>query len=153
VVGTANNVILVYRLTGLAVALPVEPARRYVNAKVVLIGESAAGKTTLADRLIEDRYVPTDSTHGMNVWRLDLPLEPDETFEREALLWDLAGQEDYRLIHQLYLEDTALALLLINPQKSDPFAETGDCARRSRPGTRSARPPNCLSRPGSMSAA
>ena len=40
----------------------------------------------------------------MNVWRLDLPLPPDATLEREALLWDLAGQEDYRLIHQLFLE-------------------------------------------------
>ena len=39
---------------------------------------------------------------------------------------DLAGQEDYRLINQLYLDETALALLLINPQKDDPFAEAGD---------------------------
>jgi len=62
----------------------------------------------------------------MNVWPLDLPLTPDATLQREALLWDLAGQEDYRLIHRLFLEETALALLLINPQKDDPFAEAGD---------------------------
>src|SRR5581483_3563807 len=98
VVGTATT-IYVYRLTGVIDAPPAEPSRRYVNAKVVLIGESAVGKTTLAHRLIEDRYVKTDSTHGMNVWRLDLPLPEDDTLEREALLWDLAGQEDYRLIH------------------------------------------------------
>ena len=48
------------------------------------------------------------------------------TEDREALLWDLAGQEDYRLIHRLFLDETALALLLINPQKDDPFAEAGD---------------------------
>src|SRR6185436_1596114 len=62
----------------------------------------------------------------MNVWPLELPLPPDATLQREALLWDLAGQEDYRLIHRLYLDETALALLLINPQKEDPFAEAGD---------------------------
>ena len=62
----------------------------------------------------------------MNVWRLDLPLFSDDSTEREALLWDLAGQEDYRLIHQLFLDETALALLLVNPQKGDPFAEAGD---------------------------
>ncbi len=78
-----------------------------MNAKVVLIGEGTIGKTSLAYRLVEDRYVVRDRTHGMNVWRLDLPLPPDTTLEREALLWDLAGQEDYRLIHQLFLEDTA----------------------------------------------
>jgi hypothetical protein len=64
---------------------------------------------TLAYRLVEDRYIKTESTHGMNVWRLDLPLEPDEKTEREALLWDLAGQEDYRLIHQLYLKRAAVS--------------------------------------------
>lgn len=52
--------------------------------------------------------------------------ERDVVVEREALLWDLAGQEDYRLIHQLFLEQTALALLLVNPQKDDPFVEAGD---------------------------
>lgn len=125
-VGTIDSPIYVYRLSGVRAALPVEAARRYVNAKVVLIGESTVGKTTLAHRLIEDRYVKPDSTHGMNVWRLDLPLEPDATLEREALLWDLAGQMGYREIHQLFLDQTALALLLINPQKPDPFAETSD---------------------------
>lgn len=131
-VGTVQGEVFVYRLTGVRAAPPTEPTRRYVNAKVVLVGESTVGKTTLAHRLIEDRYVKTDSTHGMNVWPLVLPLEEDTTMEREALLWDLAGQEDYRLIHQLYLEETALALLLINPQRDDPFAEAGDWIKALR---------------------
>jgi GTPase SAR1 family protein/RNase P subunit RPR2 len=127
VVGTAmDNAIYVYRLTGIRAAQPAEATRRYVNAKVVLIGEGTVGKTSLAHRLIEDRYVVRDRTHGMNVWPLDVPLPPDATLQREALLWDLAGQEDYRLIHRLFLEEIALALLLINPQKDDPFAEAGD---------------------------
>jgi WD40 repeat protein/RNase P subunit RPR2 len=126
VVGTAASIILVYRLTGARAAPPAEPTRRYVNAKVVLLGEGTVGKTSLAHRLIDDQYVVKDRTHGMNVWPLPLPLPPDATIDREALLWDLAGQEDYRLIHRLFLDETALALLLINPQKDDPFAEAGD---------------------------
>ncbi|MGD0950909.1 MAG: TIR domain-containing protein [Methanotrichaceae archaeon] len=126
VVGTFLGAIYVYRLTGIRAALTAEPTRRYVNAKVVLLGEGAVGKTSLAYRLIEDKYVVRDRTHGMNVWPLELPLTPDATLDREALLWDLAGQEDYRLIHRLFLDETALALLLINPQKDDPFAEAGD---------------------------
>lgn len=136
VVGTTKGFIYIYNLNKLtAISAAPEPSRRYSNAKVVLIGESGAGKTTLVHRLIDDDYVKTESTHGMNVWRLDL-LDADSdslsttneqpVIEREALLWDLAGQEDYRLIHQLYLEETALALLLINPQKDDPFAESGE---------------------------
>jgi GTPase SAR1 family protein len=128
VVGIAadDGQIYVYHLTSSHAAQPAEATRRYVNAKVVLIGEGTVGKTSLAHRLIEDRYVVQDRTHGMNVWPLDLPLPPDATLQREALLWDLAGQEDHRLIHRLFLEETALALLLINPQKDDPFAEARD---------------------------
>ncbi|HVT12839.1 MAG TPA: TIR domain-containing protein [Fimbriimonadaceae bacterium] len=126
VVGTAEGSILVYRLTGARPAPSAEATRSYVNAKVVLLGEGTVGKTSLAHRLIDDQYVVSDRTHGMNVWQLGLPLPPDATREREALLWDLAGQEDYRLIHSLFLQETALALLLINPQNANPFRETGD---------------------------
>jgi WD40 repeat protein len=126
VVGTMDGSVYVFRVAHLKAAPAVEPTRHYVNAKVVLLGEGTVGKTSLAHRLIEDKYVIRDRTHGMNVWQLDLPLPPDATREREALLWDLAGQEDYRLIHQLFLDETALALLLVNPQKDDPFAEAGD---------------------------
>ncbi len=127
VVGTADpSLVYVYRLTTSRTAPSTDPTRRYVNAKVVLLGEGTVGKTSLAHRLIEDQYVVKDRTHGMKVWPLALPLPPDETIDREALLWDLAGQEDYRLIHRLFLNETALALLLINPQKDDPFAEAGD---------------------------
>lgn len=126
VVGTTLKGINVYRLAAVRVAPAADTTRRYVNAKVVLLGEGTVGKTSLAHRLIDDQYVVKDRTHGMNVWPLPLPLPPDTTIDREALLWDLAGQEDYRLIHRLFLDETALALLLINPQKDDPFAEAGD---------------------------
>lgn len=62
----------------------------------------------------------------MQVWRLDLPPVSNSLLEREVWLWDLGGQEDYRLIHQLFLEQAALALLLVDPQKDDPFAEAGE---------------------------
>ena len=38
---------------------------------------------------------------------------PDGT-ECEAVLWDLAGQPDYRLIHSLFLDDVDLALVLFD---------------------------------------
>jgi len=126
VVGTTEGPIFVYSIADIRAAPPPEPARRYVNAKVVLLGEGTVGKTSLAHRLVEDKYVVKDRTHGMNVWPLQLPLPPHAALDREALLWDLAGQEDYRLIHRLFLDETALALLLINPQRDDPFAEAGD---------------------------
>lgn len=43
--------------------------------------------------------------------------------KRETLLWDLAGQPGYRLIHQLHLNEIAVALLVFDVRsESDPFA-------------------------------
>jgi small GTP-binding protein len=131
-----SHSIYIYRLLGVKTAQLIEANERYTNAKVVLVGESGVGKSGLAHRLIEDKFIKTYSTHGMQIWRLDLPIKEVEGIQREALLWDLAGQEDYRLIHQLFLDETALALVLFNPQKDDPFAEVVDWlkALRAAPG-------------------
>ena len=43
----------------------------------------------------------------------------------EIWLWDFAGQADYRLIHQLYMDETALAVLVFNPQSENPFEGLG----------------------------
>ncbi|MCP5105253.1 MAG: DUF4365 domain-containing protein [bacterium] len=126
VVGDIKGNLYIYHLTGVKAAPPVEAGERYTNARVVLVGESGVGKSGLAHRLIEDKFVQTYSTHGMNVQRLDLPIKEEKGIQKEALLWDLAGQEDYRLIHQLFLDNTSLALVLFNPQKEDPFAEVVD---------------------------
>lgn len=131
VVGTSGGALLVFRLAEFS-ASSTEADRRYVNAKIVLVGHSGVGKTALAHRLVEDKSIKTHSTHGMNIWRLDLPLPPEASIEREALLWDLAGQQDYKLIHQIFLRDTALALLLIDPQAEDPFAEAADWVKALR---------------------
>jgi WD40 repeat protein len=111
--------------------IEVQPAARFTNAKVVLVGETGAGKTGLAVRLAEDRWEITESTHGMEVRPLTLPqpddisLGTDADIFREMWLWDFAGQPDYRLIHQLYMDETALALMVMDPQKDDPFESLG----------------------------
>jgi len=41
---------------------------------------------------------------------------------RELYLWDLAGQPNYHLIHQLHLDETCVALILFDDQaERDPF--------------------------------
>jgi small GTP-binding protein len=89
----------------------------YTNAKVVLVGDTGVGKTGLGVRLAEKEWRPTESTHGMNVWTLHS--EP----EREVMLWDFAGQDEYRLVHQLFLNETNVALLLYDPTKSQDTFE------------------------------
>ncbi|MET0621720.1 MAG: TIR domain-containing protein, partial [Pyrinomonadaceae bacterium] len=105
-------------------------ATRYTNAKVLLVGDSGVGKSGLAVRLTEDKFEATVSTDA--AWATQLKLPDDvstEEIEREIWLWDFAGQADYRLIHQLFMDETALAVLVFNPQSENPFEGLGQWDR------------------------
>ncbi|MEO1445473.1 MAG: TIR domain-containing protein, partial [Cyanobacteria bacterium J06635_11] len=91
----------------------------YTNAKVLLVGNSAAGKTGLSNRLAMDTYTETDSTVGAWATQWKLPIESDDGVEKEVWLWDFGGQADQRLIHQLYMDQTQVAALVFDPQKPD----------------------------------
>ncbi|MBA2677370.1 MAG: hypothetical protein H0U76_03085, partial [Ktedonobacteraceae bacterium] len=83
----------------------------YKSAKVVLVGESGVGKSGLALVLTGQSFAPTDSTHGRHVWLLntqEVRLDGRRKELRETWLWDLAGQKDYRLIHQLHLHEATV---------------------------------------------
>jgi hypothetical protein len=98
---------------------------RYTSAKIVLVGESNVGKSCLAMRLAMGRY-PEDhehgTTHGMRFWKmkpeqLDPQAAAPEGERREVVIWDMGGQDEYRLIHQLFLSETTIALILLDPTR------------------------------------
>ncbi|HXQ35783.1 MAG TPA: hypothetical protein VN843_17340, partial [Anaerolineales bacterium] len=100
----------------------VEDTVHYTSAKVVLVGESNVGKSCLALRLAEDEYMEQGTTHGMRFW----PVPPEKLHvsavapvgeKRDIILWDMGGQDEYRLVHQLFLHDMTLALLLFDPTR------------------------------------
>jgi small GTP-binding protein len=91
-------------------------AVHHISAKVVLVGDSGVGKTGLGWRLAHGEFKEHPSTHGQQFWVLDeLKHTRGDGAECEVVLWDLAGQPDYRLIHTLFLDDANLALILFNP--------------------------------------
>jgi len=124
--GSSDRTAKVWDLPGPETPVCMDYSALYTNAKVVLVGDTGVGKTGLAMRLCENRWVPTESTHGMIISRLELPPNASETdMDREVWLWDFAGQADYRLIHQLYMDEAALGVLVINPQDENPFDGMG----------------------------
>lgn len=98
----------------------------YVNAKVVLLGDTGVGKSGLSLVLNGKRYKKTDSTPGRKVWTFssqEVVLNEKLKQTREALLWDLAGQPGYRVIHQLHLNEVAVALVVFDARsETDPLA-------------------------------
>ena len=102
------------------------PSIHYTNAKVVLVGDSGVGKTGLSLVLNGRPFIPTDSTHGRFIWTFEsemVELDGGRKETRETLLWDLAGQPGYRLIHQLHLSEVAVALVVFDARsETDPFS-------------------------------
>lgn len=94
----------------------------YTNAKVLLVGESGAGKTGLSKRLASGVWEVSASTVGAWATQWKLPVtDAEENTEREIWLWDFGGQADQRLIHQLYMDETSLVVHIFDGQKSDVF--------------------------------
>ncbi len=96
-----------------------------VSAKVVLVGEGRVGKSCLALRMVKDQYEELDSTHGMRFWSMptESPEPPQTRTRRELILWDLGGQSEYQLVHQLFLRDSTAALMVLEPGRGERALE------------------------------
>jgi WD40 repeat protein len=121
------------------------PARvvPHTTARIVLVGDSGVGKTALGWRLAHGEFKEQSSTHGQQFWVLDqLRTRRSDGTECEAILWDLAGQPDYRLTHALFLDEADLALIVFDSADThDPLRgvefwlkQLSACGRADKPG-------------------
>jgi WD40 repeat protein len=121
--------------------------QQYANAKVVLLGDTGVGKSGLALVLSGQPFAPTDSTHGRHIWTFDQQvraLSNGGRELREILLWDLAGQPGYRLIHQLHLNEIAVALVVFDARnEADAFSGVEHWSRALRQAVRN-QGPGCV---------
>ncbi|MBC1218689.1 leucine-rich repeat domain-containing protein [Nostoc sp. UCD121] len=89
------------------------------EAKLIIIGEGGAGKTTLAKKIEDQNYQlrEEDSTKGIEVIRWDLPMENGQEFR--VNIWDFGGQEIYHATHQFFLTKRSLYVLVADTRKED----------------------------------
>ncbi len=83
------------------------------EAKLLLIGEGGAGKTSLMRRLYQtDKALPEekDSTKGIDIHRHEFKLQNGRDFRLNV--WDFGGQEIYHATHQFFLTKRSLYVLL-----------------------------------------
>lgn len=106
---------------------------QYQNAKVLLVGNSSVGKSGLGMVLAGKKWKRTDSTHARHLWPLTpekVKLENGLYATQETILWDLAGQAGYRIVHGLHLGQVAVALVCFDASsETDPFAGVAYWAR------------------------
>ena len=82
------------------------------EAKVLIVGQGAVGKTSLIKRLLEDKFDPHEiKTDGIaiNHWHINI----NDT-QIQLNVWDFGGQEIMHATHQFFLTKRSLYLLVLD---------------------------------------
>ena len=88
------------------------------EAKVIIVGESSVGKTTLIHRVVENKFESNiETTHGIKVIKWIIKTPQSETFRIN--FWDFGGQEIYHSTHQFFLTKRSLYLFIWDARKDD----------------------------------
>jgi GTPase SAR1 family protein len=93
---------------------------RLYEAKMLLIGEGGAGKTSLLRRLYQSGSPLPDeneTTKGIDIYRHEFKLDNGRNFHLNV--WDFGGQEIYHATHQFFLTKRSLYVLLDDTRKDD----------------------------------
>ena len=99
--------------------LEVEGTDYLYEAKLLIVGEGGAGKTTLAKKIKDQNYQlrEEDSTKGIEVIKWRFPMENGREFR--VNIWDFGGQEIYHTTHQFFLTKRSLYVLVADTRKED----------------------------------
>jgi len=88
--------------------------RRPLNeAKLILVGRGAVGKTSIVQRLVDNQFDPNEKkTEGIQITEWPLRLHGHEDVQLH--IWDFGGQEIMHATHQFFLTQRSLYLLVLN---------------------------------------
>ncbi|MDY6825176.1 MAG: COR domain-containing protein [Thermodesulfobacteriota bacterium] len=99
------------------------------EAKLLIVGEAGAGKTTFSKKLIDSNYKlrkREPSTEGIDILRWEFPLSEvpqnltsDDKGEFRVNIWDFGGQEIYHATHQFFLTQRSLYALVADARRQD----------------------------------
>ena len=90
------------------------------EAKLLILGEGGAGKTSLCRRLLyPSQPLPSESesTKGIDIHQYDFPMDNGRDFR--VNVWDFGGQEIYHATHQFFLTKRSLYILLDDTKKDN----------------------------------
>ena len=90
-----------------------------IRRKVVFIGNPSTGKTSLLNRIVNDKFLPDyDSTIGVDFFTKTIYYN-ESIFKVQ--LWDSAGQEKYRSLIPSYIRGAALIFLVYDLSWRESF--------------------------------
>jgi len=88
--------------------------QQQIDAKIILLGESGVGKTSLLNRYLNNQFTNTKATIGaffmLKVWN-----------GYNIGIWDTAGQEKYNALNTFYCRKTNAAILVYDITSLESF--------------------------------
>ena len=100
-----------------------EEEKQSIPCKVVLIGESGVGKTSIISRYISNTFSSVlMATPGANITTKTIFLK-DENQSIKFEIWDTAGQEKYRALAKVFYKNAAVCILVYDITRRASFEE------------------------------
>ena len=94
-----------------------------LSCKVVLIGESGVGKTSIISRYISNTFNPVlTSTPGASFTTKTVYF-PEHKKSIKYEIWDTAGQEKYRALAKVFYKNAAICILVYDITRRKSFEE------------------------------
>ena len=89
------------------------------QAKIVLVGDSGVGKSSILDMLINNKfYTNVESTVGSAFKTKEIEMGSKAV---KLNIWDTAGQERYNSLTKMYCRGAAAAIMVYDITKRDTF--------------------------------
>ena len=95
----------------------------FITCKVVLIGESGVGKTSIIQRYINHEFNPSISTTGGANFTTKLMKFEEEKQNLKFEIWDTAGQERFRSLAKVFYKNAAICVLVYDITRRESFLE------------------------------
>ena len=87
--------------------------------KVILLGETAVGKTSIIKRYYEGQFNENEDS-SLTMSYVDKTIEIDEE-KYKLIIWDTIGQETYRSISKLFLNESKIVILVYSIENKSSF--------------------------------
>lgn len=99
--------------------------------KVIIIGPSAVGKTSLLNRFVHNEFMlKYKVTIGVDFLTKTLEYEPDKFVKLH--IWDIGGQERFKFLHRSFYEGATGALLVFDLSRHNTFSSMKTWLREMR---------------------
>ena len=97
--------------------------KKPISVKVILVGDSGVGKTSMISRYLNQYNEHIDSTITTSYYT---KLVTIDNYKLNFQIWDTVGQEQFRSLNSLFFKDAQICLMVYDITREDSFSSIKD---------------------------